>query len=425
MDFTFIEVSLVLVLAGGLAVLMHLLKQPLLIGYMVAGVLIGPLVFNFTQVNDILDIFAHFGVSLLLFIVGLGLNPKTIKQIGPLAVALTLGQMSFITLLSWLVLRLFGYSDGVGLLVGLALAFSSTIVVLKLISDKKEQNQLYGKVAVSFLLVQDTIIALLLVFVAANNQGGVDLAGWGWLAAKGLGLGLFLWFLASKILTRLRSFLSGNPEVLFLFSLAWGLGIGVLFYETGFSLEVGALAAGVALASQTYATGISVRLRPLRDFFLVTFFVTIGAHLQLDGFSQLIWPAIALSALVIFGKFAIITFLMKLAGFSKKTSFRSGLAITQISEFSLIFVGTLTLSGGDNLVNLVTLVAWTTITLSSYLLTYSEKIYSALEKYIGWLKPKKLRKIPVGFNPQMLLIGYTKGGEQFIKTFQNLKRPIW
>ena len=420
----FIEVSLVIVLAGGVAILTRLLKQPLIIGYMISGIIIGPLLFGFVQTNDTLDIFAHFGVSLLLFIVGLGLNLKTVREVGWPVVSLGLGQILLTTSLGWLIVKAFGYSDQVALLIGLSLAFSSTIVVLKLLSDRKEQNRLYGKVAIGCLLVQDVIAALLLIVAASFGAEGAslnieDLAG---LALKGLALIACLYLIVSQILPRIKLVLAESTELLFLFSLAWGLGVGYIFYATGFSLEIGALIAGVALAGQSYATAISVRLRPLRDFFLITFFVIIGAHLQLDGFGQLIGPALVLSAFVIIAKPLIIMLMMKAFGFSRATGFKAGLAMSQISEFSLIFIGAWAITAGE-VVNLVTLVAWITIFGSSYLLIYSDRIYKHLEKYLTWFEPKTNRDRSPLAPPKLLLIGYTKGGDQFIKAFQALNKP--
>ena len=427
MNDVFLELSLVIIVVFAVSLLMRLLRQPLLIGYIVAGILVGPLVFNIVHTSDTLDIFAHFGVALLLFIIGLGLNPKIIKDVGKAATLTGVAQILFTTALGWLIVRALGYDSLMALYIAIALAFSSTIIVLKLLSDKKESHRLYAKISIGFLLIQDICATLILIAVAILNQDDLNNSLLYELPVKGVVLAGALWIMAVWFLPKLKNFISGNQEFLFIFSIAWGLGVGALFHESGFSLEVGALAAGVTLASQPYATEIASRLRPLRDFFIIMFFVSLGTAIQFAVLAAIIPQAILLSLFVLIGNPLIVMIIMGFLGFTKKTGFKAGLAVAQISEFSLIFIALTTVDLNQNLneqvLGLITLVALITITLSSYMIIYSDRIYDYVAHLLDIFERKNVKQERVGQQPELLLIGYTKGGEQFIKAFKELQRP--
>ena len=421
MNQIFVEISLIIILAAAMSIIMQLLRQPLIIGYLLTGIISGPLVLDIVHGNETVDVFAGFGISLLLFIVGLGLNPKTIKSVGRAAVATGIGQIAVTVAGGWLLLWGLGYSHKVSLVLAVALAFSSTIIVLKIVSDKKEQNRLYGQVAIGFLLVQDIVAALLLI-VAAASQTQFSWASLAESTIKGLILISGLWLMATQVLPRLRLFLAQSAEFLFLLTLAWGFGVGYLFYKAGLSLEVGALAAGIALASQPYAVGIGVRLRTLRDFFIIMFFVMIGAHIEINGILGQIPEALLLSGFVLVVNPLVVMIIMKYLGFAQRTAFKSGLAVSQISEFSLIFIAGWAFIDSRT-INLITLIALITITISSYMMVYSDAIYDRLEKYMRWFKPQYRRQTRALTQPRLLLIGYNKGGDQFIKAFSKLQKP--
>ena len=427
MNDVFSEISLVVIVVLVVSLIMRLLKQPLLIGYILAGILVGPLVFNIVHASDTVDVFAHFGIALLLFIIGLGLSPKVIKDVGKTAVFTGIAQVVFTSALGWLIVRALGYEPLVALYIAVALAFSSTIIVLKLLSDKKEHHRLYARISVGFLLIQDICACLLLIAIVAINNNDLtagvvyDLIGKGLLFISGL------WLLAGWILPRFKNLISRNQEFLFVFSIAWGLGIGALFYNTGFSLEVGSLAAGVALASQPYATEIAARLRPLRDFFIIMFFVSLGTALQLNILGDIAPQAVLLSLFVLIGNPLIVMIIMGVMGFTKKTGFKAGLAVAQISEFSLIFITLAVVNLGADLsqevIALVTLVALITIAASSYMIIYADQLYDRLAHLLGVFEKKQLKEKRLGPQPELLLIGYNKGGEQFVKAFKDLKKP--
>ncbi|MCY3804503.1 MAG: cation:proton antiporter [Candidatus Saccharibacteria bacterium] len=428
MDNIFIELSFVIGVVLVVSLIMRLLKQPLMIGYIIAGVLVGPLVLNIVHTADQLDIFAHLGIALLLFIIGLGLSPKIIKDVGKPAVLTGVSQVIFTTAVGWIIVHSLGYDPLIALYIAVALAFSSTIIVLKLLSDKREHHRLYAKISVGFLLVQDICAAAILIVVPALNNDALSSSFIYELIAKSLLLFASLAFISIWLLPKLKNLISANQEFLFIFAIAWGLGVGAIFYETGLSLEVGALAAGVALASQPYAAEIASRLRPLRDFFIVLFFVALGTSIELTILGEIIPQAVLLSLFVLIGNPIIVMIIMKILGFTKKTGFKAGLAVAQISEFSLIFIAligvNLELELSQKIIGLTTVIALITITLSSYMIIYSDKLYTFLERFLKIFESQNTQEESrLAQQPELVLIGYVRGGEQFIKTFKTLKKP--
>jgi Kef-type K+ transport system membrane component KefB len=420
----FTEISLLIALAAGMAMLMRALKQPLIIGHILTGLLVGPTFFGVVQSPEAIELLGEFGIVLLLFIVGLGLNPRIIKEIGKTAVLTGVGQVCFTVLFAFLMTTSLGYTTTEAAYISVALAFSSTIIILKLLSDKKEQNKLYGKISIGFLLVQDVIVAFALVYASAAGAS-LSAGDVGRLILQGLFVIGSVALLTKFVVLPLGKFLSRSQELLFLFAIAWGFGIGALFYELGFSVEIGALIAGVALANMTYAQEVASRLKPLRDFFLIIFFISLGNRLEIVNVAEYLGPAVMLSLLVLIGNPIIVMTILGLLGYTKKTGFKAGLAVAQISEFSLVFllVGQRTGQIDDSILAIITLVALMTIAASTYMITYSDQLYKMLEPYLGIFERSK-RQAEHESHRQFdaVLFGYKRGGNEFIKVLRKLTK---
>jgi len=275
-------------------------------------------------------------------------------------------------------------------------------------------------------LVEDVIAAIALLLVASAHDGQWFAIGSLFsLAFKGLLIGSAMYIVVRYLLPKARKLIASDQEVLFLFAIAWGLGSATLLAKAGFSLEVGALAAGVFLASLPYAQEIAARLRPLRDFFVVIFFIALGAELSFDNFSQYILPIIAGSLVVILIKPLGIMTSLGFLGYTKRTSFKTAITLTQISEFSIIFVILGAQKGliDQHIVSLLTFIALITIAASTYLVTFSDQLYGALEKYLGMFERKKAQGEPkIEGNYELVLFGYQRGGHEFINLFKKLKK---
>lgn len=417
----FRELSIVLGIAAAIAMILRVFKQPIIIAYMLTGIIIGPAVFNMLKEPELIESFSTFGIALLLFIVGLGLNYKAVKEVGKTALVTGLAQVITTAGVAFLIVRGLSFDMTSSLYIAVAMSFSSTIIVLKLLNDKKEQNKLYGKITIGFLLIQDVIATIALVVASASSSGSLEVTDFITLLWKAVVLLGCLWLASRYIIKPMSHFLSRSQEMLFLFTLAWGFGVGSIFKAAGFSLEIGALAAGVSLAGMHYAQDVASKLRPLRDFFVVIFFIVLGASLDLSSLGSVAGQAVLLSALVLIGNPIIVMTILGLLGYTKKTSFKAGISITQISEFSLIFI----LLGADNqqiaesTVSLMTLVALITIAVSSYMIIYSDGIYGVLQKYLTLFERRKVKSEHAQKRAyETIVFGYKKGGSEFIKTFQ-------
>ncbi len=425
----FAELSLIIAIGAGMAIVMRLIRQPLIIGHIFTGIIVGPSILHLIKSADTIDVFSSIGIALLLFIIGLGLNPKVIREVGKVS-AITGGlQVLLSTAIGYGGGLILGYTKTESLFFGVALAFSSTIIILKLLSDKKEQTRLYGKVVTGILLVQDVMAATALLFVTAkSSEGGFTFDSLTHLVIKGLTIALPMFFVGMVILPKVHKFVAGSQELLFLFAIGWGFGFAALFERAGFSLEMGALLSGVALASLPFTQEISARLRPLRDFFIIVFFITLGSQLSF-GHIGLILPAIIIgSFVVIVIKPIIVMSIMGLMGYTKHTSFKTAVATAQVSEFSLVFIvlGSNQHLISENLVTTLTIVALVSIAVSAYMIIYADKLYELFEADLSMFERRKEKRKEHekrhGFD--IVLFGYHKGGQEFIKVFEKLKHSF-
>lgn len=423
----FVELSALLGLTTVIALLAKKLKQPLVVGYIFAGIIAGPYVLNLLSSHDQLELFSKVGIVFLLFIVGLSLNPKVIQEVGKVSLITGIGQVVFTSLIGFIISLLLGIDVIAALYVAIALTFSSTIIILKLISDKKDLQKLYAKIAIGFLLVQDIVATIILIFITViGGDSSVGLVGTIFLTlGKGMIIFSLLGLTQRYILPKLIHYVAESSELLFLFSLSWGTVLASIFWALGFSIEIGALIAGVSLSVTPFAIEIASRLKPLRDFFIIIFFLLLGSQLVLSDLSSLLLPALLLSAFVLIGNPIIVILLMNALGYNRKTGYQAGLTVAQISEFSLI-LGALGLRMGhlsQEILSLITLVGLITISGSTYLILYSEALYPKISKYLAWLeliKPKKKNKSSSPDNYDSVIFGYDRVGHFFAQSLRSL-----
>lgn len=429
MDNLFTGLSLILVLATAISLVMRLIGQPLIIGHIITGILVGPAAFNLIRSPETFHIFSEIGVALLLFIIGLGLNPKVIREVGKVVGVAGVSTIISTAIIGWLGGQLLGLSSSGALILGVALSFSSTIVVLKLLSDKREQGRLYGKIAIGMTLVEDIAAAVvILLLITWGEGGGLALDSIGFLAIKGLLVGYILYQISQRVLNlpKLQKIIAGSQEFLFLSAISWGFGAAVLFDVIGFSQEIGALFAGICLASLPYAQEVASRLRPLRDFFIVLFFISLGSQLHLGAITDML-PIILMGlAVVVVLKPLVALAIVSIAGYTKQTSFKAAAMLGQAGEFSIIFIG-LAISRNlvdDSILTAVTVVALISIASSAYIITYLNGIYKWLEGYLQFFERQKARPDAERRRRyDLILFGYQKGGHEFLRAFQQLKRP--
>ena len=426
MDNIFPGLSLIIVIATLVALLMRLVGQPLIIGHIITGILVGPAILHLAKSTETLTTFSNIGIALLLFVIGLGLNPKIFREIGRVATINASAQILVVGAVGWLAGRLLGFSEVESLFIGLALVFSSTIIALKLLSDKKEQTRLYGKITIGILLFQDAVAAIALMLVAsAGERRSVSIISLAWLVTKAVTIGGLMYLFSLKVLARWQKLIAGSTEFLFLAAIGWGFGSAALFAKLGLSLEVGALFAGICLAPLLYAQEIAARLRPLRDFFMLVFFITLGAGINFADAGGLLPAILIYSAVVIVIKPFVVLIAMSLMGYTRRTSFKTAVSLAQLSEFSIVIT---VLGVHEGLISqriavLVTFVALISIAASTYLITFSDKLFTRLEKYLRVFErhnPHEEKPIMAGH--ELVLFGYQRGGHEFITLFKQLKQ---
>ena len=423
MTAAFQEIALLLAAAAGIGALGLWLRQPLILAYIVVGIIAGPMVFGWVTAHDPLDLLAQIGVAVLLFTVGLKLDLHLVRRLGAVALATGLGQLTFTILFGYLLALALGMAHLKALYIAVALTFSSTIIIVKLLSDKKELDSLHGRIAVGFLIVQDIAVVIAMMVMSSLNMaeaGGVA-ATLGRIVLKLAAAGLLLAVAMRWVLPRLLDLVARSQELMLLFAIAWGVALASLGEVFGFSKEVGAFLAGFSLATSPYREAMSSRLNPVRDFLLLFFFLDLGAKLELTAFEGQIPAALALSAFVLIGNPLIVMAIMGYMGYRKRTGFMAGLTVAQISEFSIVFVAmgvTLGHVGGDAL-GLVTLVGLLTISVCTYMVLYGQPLYEKLKPWLGLFE----RKVPfreraagnVEAVPEVILFGLGRYGGRLMQ----------
>jgi Kef-type K+ transport system membrane component KefB len=394
-DSSLFQIAVILSLAGLLATIANGLKQPLLIGYLFMGLLAGNLDIEWLEATAEVELLAKTGVAILLFLVGLRLDLSSIKNLGKISLATGIGQIVFTSFFGFLICLGFGFSYLSSFYISVALTFSSTIIIIKLLSDKNEIDSVHGRIAVGLLIVQDIAVILIMIVITAMGRMetyadvGADLAT--------LLLSVVVWIaiiyvFMNYILPMWTKRLASSRELLMLFAVAWALVWSSLGEIFGFSVEIGAFVAGMMLASTPYSTTIGARVVPLRDFLIPFFFFELGSNFQIQLLGDQLTAGVVLSLFVLIGNPLIVMAIMGFMGYRNRTGFLTGVTVAQISEFSLIFAA-LGLSLGHistDVFNIITLVGIVTIGLSTYLIMYSVPIYEYLAPYLEIFQ----RKVP-------------------------------
>jgi Kef-type K+ transport system membrane component KefB len=317
----FAEFALLLLICAFAGAMFVRLRQPVLIAYIVVGIVVGPAVLGLVGAHDQIDLLAQIGVTVLLFVVGLKLDLHHIRHIGPVALATGLGQLAFTIAFGFLIILVLGKGLMEALYVAVALTFSSTIIIVKLLSDKRELDSLHGRIAVGFLIVQDVAVVIAMMTMSAmRGSGGADggemavfdvvLSLGGRLAAAAV----LMFVLMRWVLPAVVSAMARSQELLLVFAIAWGVALAALGEWAGFSKEAGAFLAGFSLASTPFREAMNARLTSIRDFLLLFFFIDLGAKLDFSTLGAEVWPAVVLSLFVLIGNPLIVMAIMGYMG---------------------------------------------------------------------------------------------------------------
>ena len=426
MPILFLQLSAILVISTILGIIAQRFKQPLILAYIFTGIVI-----SFFQVfksleNSTFELLSNLGIAFLLFLVGIELKLDDFKFVGKAAILAGFAQIFFTVVVGFILINALGFSLVSSFYMALAITFSSTVIIIKLLSEKHDLTSLYGKITIGYLLVQDFVAILaLMVLSGFGKDAGPSIMSMILIVLKGLLLVGFA-FVASKwILKILFKLTSQSTELLFVSAIAWAFLVAALGSVFGFSVAIGAFLAGVAIASSSYRIQISARVKPLRDFFTILFFIILGTSLSSGASHVLLSDVIWLTLFVLIAKPLIVFAVMLSLGFRNRTSFLVAITGAQISEFSLILLASGLVLGhvSSEEVSLMAAVGIATITVSSYLILKGDVLYRRFEPRLSRLFPQKKHDPYVSnresLSDHIVLVGGEQMGSDILDFLKN------
>lgn len=394
MENLFVQFAFILVLCSIFGFLVLRASLPLIIAYLLSGVTLS--LFHVFDTNQllILHVFPDIGIALVLFLIGMELDLREIKALGKPIIISGVGQVIITTFLGFLIASTLGFKQLESIYIGLGLAFSSTVVVIKLLLEKREVSSLYGKLSVGISLVEDVIAIIVLMFISLNQSTSVfslqNITPLILLVLKGIGLFVITYVLSKEFARYVFDNIAKSTELLFLTAIAWCFLFTVLAQLLGFSVEIGAFLAGLGLASSPYHFQIQGKIKPIRDFFLALFFVFLGLQVQFSDILHGLPSIIIFTLCALLLKPFVYLIFLGVFGFRKHTLFQTALNLSQVSEFSLIVFVVGLKSGlvSPFALSVMATVGVLSIALSSIVITHSRTFYAYIAPFVHFFVHK-------------------------------------
>jgi Kef-type K+ transport system membrane component KefB len=420
----FVEIGVLVIIAAIFAYLVRLFKQPLILSYIITGILIGPLVFGFIQDPELVKSLSEIGVAFLIFSAGLEIKLRKLKEVGSAASIGGTIQVAILFGIGFLVALFLGLTGKAPIYIGIVVAFSSTMVVLKMLSDRRELSSLHGRLIIGILLIQD------IAAIAAITLLSSEFTAYNILISLGKALVfVILAIVFSKISNQLFKESARTPELLILVSISFLFLFSIASAITVGSLAIGAFFAGVALANSDYKTEISGKISPIRDFFAAIFFIALGLQITLISKNYLLLLGILL-IIVLTIKPLIIMYIIRFFGYKKRTSFFTGNDLAQTSEFSLI-IATLGFSFGDisqGLFSALILLTIITMALTNYFIRFEKSFYNVFSWVLKPINKRHNKKEELEYfgedGKRIILFGCHRMGSLFLKEFEKEKKDV-
>lgn len=422
-EFLLIEIGMIIILCAFVASFSRIIKQPPLFAYVLSGFIIGPALFGFVKDIDTITALSEIGVAFLVFLAGLEISLKKLKQVNMKKIVLIgLIQMVILFLVALPITKIIGLDLMQGIYVAIIITFSSTMVVLKILSDKGEIVTLHGRILIAVLLLQD-IFAIFAISVIASGEltSAVALSAFFKLAIV-IGLAVFLQKTILNYIFKRATAPKHAKELIVLFALAVLFLFIILSLVVGLSIAIGSFIAGMALANLTYKSELEARIKPLRDFFSILFFVALGMQITVEGLRE----EVALFALLILGAMILkpfITFiLLKIFGYTEKTSFVSSLGLGQLSEFS-IMVGVIGFAAGvltHAMLSTIIIATIISMSLTVIILDKENVIYTVFRRPISLLNFIPVREntgYMDTYEKSILIVGCDRMGKIILRDF--------
>jgi Kef-type K+ transport system membrane component KefB len=375
------SLGFIVIAAAAFVLLARPAKIPTIVAYIVAGLLLGPIT-GVLAMTDAIHLISEVGIALLLFLVGLELSLDKIRDVGKVAIAAGLGQVIFTAAGGFGLSMLLGFTVMESIFISTALTFSSTVVVVKLLDEKKEIHSLYGRIAVGIFLVQDLVVIIALTFLAGlgtpeEMEIGRLASGLG-MAFGGMAVLLVGTLAAARyLLPPIFAWISRYSEALFIWALCWCFLVVMAAELLHLSPEIGAFLAGIGLAQLPYNHTLRRRVHPLMNFFIAVFFVSLGLQMELGAAMEHAWAAGVLALFVLIGNPFIFLWIIARMGYGERTAFLTSVTVAQISEFSFIFAAMGLASGliDASILSLIAVVGLVTIAASAYMILYNHQLY--------------------------------------------------
>ncbi|MBS3169045.1 cation:proton antiporter [Candidatus Woesearchaeota archaeon] len=423
---TFLQLGLIFIIAAATAYVLRLLKQPQILAYVLVGILLTP-VFKIITNTSIIDSISVIGIAFLLFIVGLEIDIKAVKNV---ALVSSLGgtiQIVVLFVVGYLAALILGYLGLEAAYIGLMIAFSSTMVVMKVLSDRRELNTLHGRLAIGILLTNDVLAILVLSVLSSINHFSFYLLGISLL--KFISMFLIAYLASKYLFPPVFKFAAKNQELLLTSSLAVCFLFSIAFFKIGFSVAIGAFIAGVTLGNLAYSVEIAGKVKSLKDFFALLFFVSLGMGISPGTIKTLWLPILILLLLVIFFKPGLTMTICSLFRYTKKPAFLTANSLAQVGEFSLIIAAQGLALGhiSADLFSIVVVIMLATITTSSYFMEYEDGLYRLLQRPLrifDRFTTEGLEYLPTTEKPKVVLCGYNRIGYSIAQGLQDSKKKL-
>lgn len=428
-----IAIGLAIVAATVLAYLARVARQPLLLAYIAAGVAIGPkLGLGWVSDTAPIETLARLGLAFLLFIVGLEIDLRQLLATGRKAAAITAVQVVGSFILVFAVCRIMGLGSMQSSYLGIAGAFSSTMITVKLLSDRSELGTLPGRVTLGVLLLQDVLaIVVLAIQPSLGKADSLPIAVMALAMLKGLGLLVGAIAVSRYVLPLLFRWVAKTPEVLLLSAISWCFLVCYAAIRLGFSEAMGALIAGVSIAQYPYTIDVVAKVRSLRDFFVTLFFVSLGMLLEIPGGGQAILAA-TIVLIVIASRLLTVWPAVRIVGYDDRVGILSSIHLAQTGEFGLVVVllgATQYRHIASDLVSLVIILLLVTSTLSTYLLQFSHPIARHTMRWMnkrGWSRrgPRQSPTTSPNGEEAVMLVGCFRTGAFLVHKLRDRDLPV-
>ncbi len=420
----FAELSVLFLAAAAVAWCFQVIRLPSVVGYLLVGFALGPFAFGILQSAETFELLAQMGMCALLFSVGLHVNGKALKELGRTVLKIGLLQIGLNLAIGLLIGRVVGFGWFASALLGAALSFNSTVLALRSLGERGDLNRAHGKITTGILLLQDVFATIVLLLVGIVPMRG-ELSSLGFVVLKGVVLVAVLLLVSRTILPKIVERAARSQELLAIGSLAFALGLALAFHAIGWSYELGALLAGVCLANTSFRFEIESKLKPVRELFLVVFFVLLGTKVDPATLREGWGIAAFLVAFILVVNPWFIGRLMRHFGQGRAPSFLVAVHLSHLSEFSLLllFVASRSMQLPASFISAVTLAVGCTMLGGSLFMTYADRLRQLIERLLGVKREKRALTDSKPQTYEVILFGCHRVGSDFLPALKKLRAP--